>query len=610
MIRPHAARNPFSFAGAAIGRRPGYFAVFTALAHVMMAGSFMRQMPSRVLFMLGVTAGIPAQNADLSLPPVDAAAGRRLQAGGERVASALAHYSTALRLEVENNPRAALEHYLKALEVDPSNASLAMHTAELAYSFRGRETAVALLEKTVEANPDAPEPYLNLARFCATYAPDDPFENDRAKLTLDRALKRFPRSAEVHGFAAVTLLSQGQRDEAARVLDGAARQNVSDSQHWLTLGRAAQKVWPLGQAEMREEHTARVNVFFQNALRHAPADDEAARLEVARYYLLTNQLRPARDLCLEISRQTGSLQARKLLHRLHESFEEKEQALRVLEKIVEDAPDDVEYRRMLARAYELREEYARAAPHYETALQKGGGSAEDYLHLGETLLRAYLNEKLIEFCKRSAMLFPDQAMFHVQAAMANRALQQWDDAVACFEKAAALAESNQAELVNHRFYFQYGVTLERAGRHEDAGRMFEKSITVTPKEDVEAAASAMNYLGYMWLELDRHFDKAGELILKANELQPETPAYVDSLGWWHFKKGNHTEALRELERAVSLIPDLQAEDAEIIEHIGRVHLAMKQPQKAIEAFQKALSLRPEDEKVLRQIKEGLDKAGK
>ena len=589
MIRLRPAKKLLSFAGGGL----------SSLAAVQGA----------ILAALFGGAPLSAQRADLSLPSPRQAAAEPLSADDLRRAEALAQYATALRLEQVASPRTALEHYLKALAADPANADLAMHTAELAYSFRGRAAAVALLEKAVEANPDAPETYLNLARFCATYAPDDPFENDRAKQVLERALERFPDDAEVHGFAAMTLLSQGRREEAAQVLENAAAREVNDSAYWLELGRAAQQVWPLGQAEAREEHVRRVNPFFERALRHARAGgDEAQRLEIAQYYLLTNQLKPARDLCQEIVRAGGNLQARKLLHRLHEAFEEKAEALRELEAIVAAAPADVEYRKLLARAWLEREQPARAVPHLEAALQAGGGSVDDYLQVGETLLRAAQFERLVEFSRRGARLFPDQAMFHVQAAMAQRSLLNWDEAVRAFERAAALAEAGSSELVNHRFYFQYGVTLERAGRHEEAGRQFEKSITVTPQDDPEAAASAMNYLGYMWLELDRHLDKAGELIRKANELQPDSAAYIDSLGWWHYKKGDYPAALSELQRAAALLPEPQAEDAEIFEHIGRVHLALRQPEQARAVFEKARALNTPDEKVRKRIDEGLEAA--
>ncbi|TDU66539.1 Tfp pilus assembly protein PilF [Prosthecobacter fusiformis] len=567
------------------------------------------------LCLLGLVAPLfgagsqPPEQADLSLPALTSPSALHLQRDGEAVAAALAHYTSALQFENSGKLREALDHYLAALEADPANPDLAMHTAELAYSFRGRELAIEILLKTVKASPEDPAPYLNLARFCATYAPDDPFENDRARQTLDTALKKFPKKAEVYGFAAVTYLTQGDRDAAMAVMDKALRLEVAVPDFWLTLGRAAQQVWPLAQAEMRDEHVKRVNAFYAKALKHAPGvKNEPVQLEVAQYYLLTNQLEEARDLCAKMVAQSGNLHARKLLYRLLDAFGEKDKALEQLVAVVEADPRDVEQQRMLASVYESREDFANAVKHLEAAIQIGGGEGDDYLYLGELLLRAQLYEKLVQLSHRSILLFPEQAMFYVQAALAERSLQHWDKAIQAFEKADKLAETGQGELINHRFYFQYAVTLERGGRPEDAGRIFEKSITLTPKDDVEAAANTMNYLGYMWLELERHLDKAGELINKANELQPDNAAFVDSLGWWHFKKGDYPNALKELQRAVTLLPGLQPDDAEIIEHIGQVYLKMNNKAKAREQFEKARDLQPTSPDVRKRIEDGLKKS--
>ncbi|MEN3944258.1 tetratricopeptide repeat protein [Prosthecobacter sp. SYSU 5D2] len=551
----------------------------------------------------------PPEQADLSFPPLTSPPALHLQSDGALVAQALAHYTSALQFENSGKLREALDHYLAALEVDPANPDLAMHTAELAYSFRGRPVAVDILQKAVAASPNDPAAYLNLARFCATYAPDDPFENDRARQTLDTALQKFPKKAEVYGFAAVTYLSQGARKEAIAVMDKALRQQVSQSSFWLTLGRAAQQVWPLAQTEMREEHVPRVNAFYTKALSLAPGvKNEPVQLEVAQYYLLSNQLELARDLCARIVAQSGNIQARKLLHRLYDAFDDKDKALEQLIAIVKADPGDVEQHRMLAAAYEARENHAGAITHLEAAIQIGGGEGDDYLYLGELMLRAGQYEKLIQLCRRCIKLFPDQATFYVHAALAYRSLERWDESIESFAQADRLAEIGSGELSNYRFYFQYGVTLERGGKHDEAGRIFEKSINLTPAEDAQAAANTMNYLGYMWLELERHLDKAGELILKANELHPDNAAFVDSLGWWHFKKGEYAKAVKELQRAISLIPTLQAEDAEIIEHLGRVYLKMNDRENARAQFKRALELQPTDAGILKRIEEGLKKS--
>lgn len=552
-----------------------------------------------------------APQADLSLPKITPPpADLILNTQGEVLAQAMAHYATALQFEKAGKMREALRHYLEVVKVDPANPELASHTAELAYHYQGREQAVALLEKAVTLRPEDPAVYINLIRFLDTYVSDDPFEKDRTHQLVDQLVKRFPKRSEVIGFAVLQHLSQERRNEAVAILDEAARQEVKSARWWLELGRAAQEVWPLGQTEVREVHTRKVNLFFERALLHAVpgADGDPIRLDVAQYYVLTNQLDQARNLCEKISEQSGNLQARKILYRLHQSADEKEKALALLEKIVEQAPNDVEQRRLLVQAYEEKEEWARAVPHLEAAIRIGGGDAAEYQALGQLLLQSQLHEKLIQLCERTTRLYPDNPIFHIHAAFAQRSLQRWEKAIQSMEKAAAMAENGQAELVNHRFYFQFGLTLERGGRHDEAAKMFEKAITLTPKDEIEDAANTMNYLGYMWLELGKHLDKAGELIRKANELQPDKAAYVDSLGWWHFKKGDYAHALIELERALALLPNPEPDDAEIIEHIAQTHLKLGDKAKAREWFIKARDMKPTDSKLLQRITAGLEEA--
>lgn len=565
-----------------------------------------------VMVMALPLAASPSERADLSLPKIGSPppADLKLKAQCDALAEALAHFATALQLERAGKMREALQHYLEVAKIDPANAELANHTAELAYHYQGRAQAVALLEKAVASRPDEPAVYLNLIRFLTTYVAEDPFEKDRTKDLVAQLLKRFPRRANVIVFVVLHHLTHGQRTEAIATLDEASKLEEKSPGWWLELARAAQEIWPLAQIEMRDEHTKRVNFFFDKALAAAAvmpaAKAEPARLQVAQFYILSNQLELARGLCEKIVSVSGSLQARKMLYRLYEAADEKDAALSVLEKIVEQAPDDVEQRRLLVQAYESREEWARAVPHLEAAIQIGGGEAGEYQALGQLLLQARLYEKLIQLCDRTTKLYPDNPIFLIHAAFAQRSLLRWDKAIQSMERAAAMAENGQAELVNHRFYFQFGLTLERGGRADDAAKMFEKAITLTPKDDAEDAANTMNYLGYMWLEEGRHLDKAGELIRKANELQPDKAAYVDSLGWWHYKKGEFAQAVVELERALALLEKPEPDDAEIIEHLGQAHLKLGDKAKARAMFERARDMQPTEPKLLKRIAEGLE----
>lgn len=330
-------------------------------------------------------------------------------------------------------------------------------------------------------------------------------------------------------------------------------------------------------------------------------------LEVAQHYLLTNDPDRTRQLCEKLAVQYNSLNARKLLYRLYGAADQKDKALATLEQIVKQAPNDAEQRRLLASEYDRLKEPEKAIPHLEAAIQNGGGEIGDYVKLGWELYQTQKFEDMVRLGQRSVRLFPDHPLVHYQLAIAYRAREDWAPSVKHFAEAEQFAGSTQTELLDHLFYYQYGITLERLARYEDASRMLEKSITLTPREESKAAANTMNFLGYMWLDAGTNLDKAGELIAKANELLPDQPAYIDSLGWFHYKKGNYPAALKELQRAESLLEPVAPEDAEILEHIGLTHQALGDKTKALEYLERASALKTPEPKARKRIEDALKK---
>jgi tetratricopeptide (TPR) repeat protein len=75
----------------------------------------------------------------------------------------------------------------------------------------------------------------------------------------------------------------------------------------------------------------------------------------------------------------------------------------------------------------------------------------------------------------------------------------------------------------------------------------------------------------MFAEDGVNLDEAVQLIKKALEFEPDNGAYIDSLGWAYFKKGELAPALRELEKAARSEPD----DPEVADHLKKVKEAIK-----------------------------------
>ena len=81
--------------------------------------------------------------------------------------------------------------------------------------------------------------------------------------------------------------------------------------------------------------------------------------------------------------------------------------------------------------------------------------------------------------------------------------------------------------------------------------MLQKSLAM--EDDQRMIANTSNYLGYMWVEHDQHLDEGGDLIKKALEIDPDNGAYLDSLGWYFYKKNQFDQAVEQLQKAVEKI---------------------------------------------------------
>ncbi|MDJ0805750.1 MAG: tetratricopeptide repeat protein [Gammaproteobacteria bacterium] len=102
-------------------------------------------------------------------------------------------------------------------------------------------------------------------------------------------------------------------------------------------------------------------------------------------------------------------------------------------------------------------------------------------------------------------------------------------------------------------------------------------------------ADALNALGYTLADQTGRLDEAKQYIQKALSLKPDSPAILDSMGWVEFRLGNLEGALKFLQEAAKFSPD-----AEIASHLGEVLWHMNKKQQALEVWQKANELEPDN----------------
>lgn len=133
--------------------------------------------------------------------------------------------------------------------------------------------------------------------------------------------------------------------------------------------------------------------------------------------------------------------------------------------------------------------------------------------------------------------------------------------------------------------FWLASAYERVGRAEKAIEEFEQLIA-----DYPDFAPALNYLGYLWADRSERLDEAVELIERALDIDPENGAYLDSLGWAYFRKGELDRAETYLALAGSLVGD----DPVVLEHLGDLHSALGRSRQARETYARSAALAGEN----------------
>jgi len=133
--------------------------------------------------------------------------------------------------------------------------------------------------------------------------------------------------------------------------------------------------------------------------------------------------------------------------------------------------------------------------------------------------------------------------------------------------------------------------------------LYSRAICAVESDDLELAeqdfrrilqlegenAMALNALGYTLTDrTDRH-GEAYRLIRRAYELEPESPAILDSMGWVYYRQGQPEKALPYLERALE-----GEESSEIAAHLIEVLWVLNRRDEARDLLTEYQSIFPED----------------
>ena len=173
----------------------------------------------------------------------------------------------------------------------------------------------------------------------------------------------------------------------------------------------------------------------------------------------------------------------------------------------------------------------------------------------------------------------DRAKLTVGEAQLLRDAGRLDDALRMVADALELNKNNIDLLYEH------AMLAERAKQFDLMERELRKLIKVAPDNQ-----HAYNALGYSFADRNLRLQEAFDLISKANQIAPNDPYILDSLGWVEFRLGRLEQALKTLQRAYEI-----KADAEIAAHLGEVMWKMGRQDEAKKLWRSANDKDPKNE---------------
>ena len=503
----------------------------------------------------------------------------------DRLAEAHAHYAAGVLHDLNDESVLALDEYYKAALIDPGAEDLVLEVSRRFLLNKQPDKALEILTRAVD-EPDASGAIYG--RLGVVYSQLG--QLDLAVQASRTAIHKSPQALLGYQNLFACYFQNKQPDKALATLDEAAKVPETDVEFLAGLSELYVN-FGMQTPVLRTNANAKAKATLMRAIEMQPLTSEM-QLRLGDDFGLLNDADHAAQMYQGLlSQDTLEPDMRETLRAKLADLYMREQnhrrALDQLEAIIKDDPANALVYYYLGSLAFDQNEMTNAADYFSKTILLQPDFEAAYYDLASAQIN--MNEPLSAqstLAKARDKQFADNFMLEYLSGVVASAQTNFSEALKDFTTAEIVAEAKEPQRLTGPFYFQIGATCERLGKIEEAEKYFEKSLTLQPNDD-----ETLNYLGFMWADHGTNLARAKEYISRALQADPNNAAYLDSMGWVLFKLGKPKEALDYMQRAIAASDE---PDPELLDHLGDVYAGLKQMDKAREAWQKSVTLEPND----------------
>ncbi|MDO8345628.1 MAG: PEP-CTERM system TPR-repeat protein PrsT, partial [Cellvibrio sp.] len=429
---------------------------------------------------------------------------------------------THLRLKEYDKALAAA----KNLEKDQPDNPLAHNLKGAAYLGKNDSTAArASFEKALSIQPTSFPTVMNLVQLDLLDK-----KPELAKKRLEAILEKDKKNSQVMTALANLALSEGKTKEATTWLENASKENPDALQpamllasHYLRIGEK-QKALTLAQnLEGSNSNNPEFLIILAQA-QFANGDKPAA---LATYNRLA-------------AMEPDSAPAQILIAAVHMAMQNQSAASDALKKALSLKPDYLEAQLALASVEASKGNYEQALVISRQIQKKNGKLPIGYVLEGDALMAQKKPDLAVKAYEQALTISKSGPMIvklHASLSLAGKSKEAGSRLTQWLKEHPADTET--------RIYLAGTYLAEK--KNKEAIEQYETILRQEPKY-----VPALNNLA--WLYQQEKDPRALEYAEKANQLTPDNPAILDTLGWILVEQGNTSRGLPLLQKASSLAP--------------------------------------------------------
>lgn len=460
------------------------------------------------------------------------------------------------------------------------NPEVAKTATRIAYSYVFNDDAIESARRWVELEPDSDEARLYIAQLYLRVGEirnsrrnferllekgDEPVDEQLLRLipvlaredsghayqVMRQLARKYRRSPYAHYAVAVLALDAGELKIAVE----RARKAIEIDDEWVKPHLVyARSLLLQGDESGAIDYTARL-------IGDDPDPDPEARLELAIMLVSAGRdddaLSQVNQILLEQPYRTDAL---RLMAIINFRLNRMDAAKADFQDLLESGSYRMDALHYLGRIADRNGEDDEAIRYY--AQVTGGSNAVlSQSRAAGILVQQGEPEKALEYLNRFSGINPNFAVDMVRVkAQVLASIERYDEALEQYDMAVSYRPDVE------------GLVLGRAelllvmNRLDDAIAQYTEATKRWPD-----SAMSLNALGYTLADRTDRYDEAAKLIRKALDLDPDSPAIIDSWGWVLYRQGRSEEALPILKEAYEKLrdPEVAAHIVEVLWALGR-----------------------------------------